>query len=96
MGYKSLYIIAQTPPNCKRFLKFFLGNFHKNAGVFVSSLWLCGEIFTKQPHSRGLQTSTQAAKPEYLSSSGIVSSMALFPLPQAGKTVSKRRRDSSR
>jgi hypothetical protein len=61
MGYKSLYIIAQTPHKCKRFLKFFLGNFHKNTGVFVSSLWLCGENFTKRFHSRGLQTSTQSA-----------------------------------
>ena len=43
MGYKSLYIIAQTPHKCKRFLKFFLGIFHKIAGIFLSSLWLCGE-----------------------------------------------------
>jgi hypothetical protein len=28
MGYKSLYIIAQLPLNCNRFLKFFVGNFH--------------------------------------------------------------------
>ena len=35
-------------------------------------------------------------KAEYRSSSGMVSSMALLLLPQAGKTVSNRRRDSSR
>ena len=28
MGYKSLYIIAYFPLNCKGFLKFFIGNFH--------------------------------------------------------------------
>ena len=33
MGYKSLYIIAQTTLKCKGFLKFFLGNFHKNTGL---------------------------------------------------------------
>ena len=33
MGYKSLYIIAQTPLKCNRFLKFFIGNFHKNTGL---------------------------------------------------------------
>lgn len=38
-------------------------------------------------YSQPLHTSTQAENPEYFSSSGIVSSMALLALPQAGNTV---------
>lgn len=48
-----------------------------------------GNIFY-MVYSQPLHTSTQAEKPEYFSSSGIVSSIALFALPQAGKTVRKR------
>ncbi len=43
-----------------------------------------------------LATSIQPIKPEYFSISGIVSSIALLLLPQAGNTVSKRLRLSSR
>ena len=43
-----------------------------------------------------LQTSTHSAHPEYRSSSGIVSSIALFALPHAGNTVAKRFSDTSR
>lgn len=45
-----------------------------------------GNIFY-MVYSQPLHTSTQAEKPEYFSSSGIVSSMALLALPQAGNTV---------
>lgn len=41
-------------------------------------------------YSQPLHTSTQAENPEYFSSSGIVSSIALLALPQAGNTVLKR------
>ena len=51
-----------------------------------------------RPHSvsHPLQTSTHAADAETRSSSPGVSSMALLLLPQAGKTVSNRFRDTSR
>ncbi len=49
-----------------------------------------------QPCSQFLQTSTHAADCETTSSSAGVSSMVLLLLPQAGKTVSKRFRDTSR
>ena len=45
---------------------------------------------------QSLQTSTHAVYFEYCSSSGMVSSIALFALPAAGKTVSNRCSDSSR
>ena len=45
---------------------------------------------------QSLHTSTHPSNFEYCSSSGIVSSMALFALPAAGKTVSKRLSDSSK
>lgn len=47
-----------------------------------------------QRHS--LHTSTQEIAPEYSSSSSGVSSILLVELPQAGNTVEKRRRDSSK
>lgn len=43
-----------------------------------------------------LHTSTHFKDFENSSSSGIVNSIALFPLPQAGKTVTNRFRDSSK
>ena len=43
-----------------------------------------------------LQTSIQDVKPEYCSNSGIESPIPLLPLPQAGNTVVKRFRETSR
>ena len=60
-------------------------------------LWQCGlfvliRFFYCQP----LQTSIQSRLLEYCSSWSIVSSIALLLLPQAGKTVSNRLRETSR
>ena len=49
-------------------------------------------VASRQP----LQTSTHPNEPEYFSNSGILSSIALLPLPHAGKTLSNRFNDSSR
>ena len=52
---------------------------------------------TKKIHAcQFLQTSIQASYPEYVSNSAIVSSIALLPLPQAGKTVVNRFSETSR
>ena len=51
---------------------------------------------TVAAYSGNLQTSIQPELNEYFSNSGIVSSIALFELPQAGKTVSKRLSETSR
>ncbi len=47
-------------------------------------------------YDTALVTSTHFSYPEHFSSSGIVSSIALLELPQAGKTVSYLFSDSSR
>ena len=49
-----------------------------------------------KPYSGSLQTSTQVLPSAIFSNSPRESSIALLELPQAGKTVSKRLRDSSR
>ena len=49
-------------------------------------------VASRQP----LQTSTHPNEPEYFSNSGILSSIALLPLPHAGKTLSNRFNDLSR
>lgn len=70
----------------------------QKATRLAESLFVCNYSSGCGPGSgcQPLHTSTQHSARECVSSSGMVSSMALLLLPQAGNTVVNRLRDSSR
>lgn len=84
-GIPAIYLPSTSPANQGRIpLRTTAGRMedHKKIPVIRAGEFFC-VFYTCQP----LQTSTQPAQREYCSSSGIVNSIALLLLPQAGNTV---------